>query len=210
MKRIIIADDHSIVRDGFEIMLSPIYGSENLTAVKNGKELLVELDKQSFELLILDVQLPDLTAFSLIPLVFERNKQQKILVFSMYPEKTMAKAMLDLGAKGYLNKVSESQTILNAVETILQGNTFLSDTMLQYFTNKYLKNQTEENPLELLSLREMEVLMLLLQGNGVLEIANLLNLSNSTVATYKGRIFEKMGVQNIIDLHNKCLSLGLV
>ena len=208
--KIAIVDDHKIVAQGLKMLIVPQYGKQHLQVFHNGKSLLEALSKQVFDLIILDIQLPDIMAFSLIPKILKEVPHQKIFVFSMYPEKIIAQMMFDLGAKGYLNKKADDSDILMAIKTVLNVERYMSDALKLFYTDKFLNKDHTINPLTTLSNRELEVMVLLLKGFGGLEIGNQLNLNSSTVATYKNRIFEKMAVTNIIELYNKGTILGLI
>lgn len=210
--KIAIVDDHSIIQEGLELLLSQVYGFNNCFSYYNGNELLEALGTQSFDLIILDVQLPDIMAFSLVPRILKINRKQRILIFSMYPEKILARPLFKLGIKGYLGKQAPRQEMLTAIETVLKGKVYMSEPLKTLFSKKYVKSEENEGEesMEELSSRELEVLLLLLKGEGVLEIGNNLNISPSTVATYKSRVFRKMAVNNVIELYHKGAALGMV
>ena len=209
MQKIVIVDDHSVVREGLKLMLGARYGEQNITLLENGKDLLTLLQEQVFDLIILDVQLPDIFAFSLIPLILEIKKRQKILILSMYDEIIMGQAFLERNAMGYVNKAAPRAELLLAIEMVLDGKQYVSTLLQEHLSNPNRKKVRETNPFLTLSNREKEVMLLMLRGLGILEISNFLDLKNTTVATYRKRIFDKMQVENVIELYKKSVLFGL-
>lgn len=208
--KIAIVDDHSIVREGIEVLINADTKQDFITCFKDGSSLLEALNTETFDLIITDIQLPDIMGFSLVSKILKIKPTQKILVFSMYPEKIVAKSLLRLGAMGYVNKEEDNETLLEAIDTILSNKRYISPSLQLHFSNKIINRESDENSVDALSNRELEVLILLFRGQGVLEIANILDINPSTVATYKSRILEKLKVRNSIQLYKKCQLLGLV
>jgi DNA-binding NarL/FixJ family response regulator len=120
-------------------------------------------------------------------------------MFSVYPDSLYAKRFLKLGAKGYLNKESGNDVIIQAVKSVLNGSIYMSNNLIQKITDDLISERTE-NVFEKLSDRELEVCLYIIKGFGITEIATILNLSTSTVGTHKARLFEKVGVQKEIEL----------
>lgn len=200
--KILIADDHSVVRQGVSLILRDFFTDMEVAQVDTFTLALDILDREVFSLILLDINLPGGNSVTMIDDVKAVQKKAKILVFSAYDEEQYALRYIQAGADGYLNKLSSEDKIILAVKTVLNGEKYISDTI-----KNMLKQHPEailyENPFFMLSNREMEITLLLVNGEGNLEIANKLNIGMSTVSTYKSRIFEKIGVNNVVSLAEK-------
>lgn len=198
--KIIIADDHEIVRAGVKFILAP---HENFTVVSEASsfaELTLILADNTCDILILDLNLGDRNG---IPAIHDINKSYpslNILVISMFPDDPYAIQSVQAGAIGYINKKKTSKELLNALDTIIDGKVYLNeeytDTLL-YGTE--LKKDTKPS-IETLSNREFEVYKMITSGISYKDIAEQLNLSPKTISTYRTRILEKLSLQNINQL----------
>lgn len=192
---LLIADDHVIIRRGLKFLLETHFGKIKITETDSTKGILSALKHTAFTHLILDMQLTDGNILEIFGQVHEKYPSLPVLIYSMSPEEIFGKRMLQLGASGYVNKQCSEDEVIRAMEIFFSGRKYMSQITSE---NKKKK----ENPFENLSEREMEVLLMLLKGKGVKEIASRLDLKSNTVATFKARIFDKIGVNNIIDLQN--------
>lgn len=199
--KILIADDHSVVRQGMSLILKEAFKGVKIIHTDSFEGAIVILKEDIVDLLLLDINLPGGNSIEMINDV-QQVQDTKILMFSAYDEEQYALNYINAGAKGYLNKLSSEDVIIKAIQTVLDGGDYVSlnlkDKISGVGTNKRL-----DNPLSVLSNREMEIAGLLTKGNGNLEIANKLNIGMSTVSTYKSRIFEKLGVNNVVSLVEK-------
>jgi len=160
------------------------------------------LNREQFDLILLDINLPGGNSVTMINDIRAIQLKVKILVFSAYDEDQYALRYIQAGADGYLNKLSSEEKIIEAVNTILNGELYIGDTIKNMLA-QHPDAMLYDNPFFLLSNREMEITLLLVNGEGNLEIANKLNIRMSTVSTYKSRIFEKLGVSNVVSLAEK-------
>ncbi|MGU3374872.1 response regulator [Chryseobacterium sp. M5A1_1a] len=192
--RILIADDHYVVRAGTALVLETAFPNLNIDFAENYEQVKKMLGVQQYDLLILDIDMPGTQYKKMIPELKDIQKSIKILVFSGY-NKDIAIQYIREGAEGYLNKQSSEEEIKNAVKTILEKGYFYPAELIGLI----IQNK-RNNPAEKLSSREYEIFKLLADGNGNLEIANRLNIQMSTVSTYKKRIFQKLDVGNIAEL----------
>ncbi|WP_335966734.1 response regulator transcription factor [Galbibacter sp. PAP.153] len=197
--KVLLVDDHFVVRQGVFLMLTnylktvTIYQAETISEAYNG------LNNEFFDLLILDVHFPKGSSLELLHYTKTKAPKTKILILSGLNEEQYAIRYIQAGADGYLNKMSSEKEIHNALNAILENKKYISKVIKEKITESIL-NKKPLNKLEILSNREMEVARLLSGGEGNLEIANRLNLSTTTVSTYKYRIFEKLKVTNVISL----------
>ncbi|RQO31676.1 DNA-binding response regulator [Taibaiella sp. KBW10] len=201
--KIIIADDHSVVRYGISQIAKSVYPDAEITFAVDFGSMLEETTKVQPALIICDINMPGCDSFNLVKNIKAESDTAKILVFSAYSEELYAPRFLLEGADGYLHKDADLATIRTALRDIMDKGRFISPAMTEYFLDASLsKKRVGANPLKLLSNREMEVASLLSQGLGLLEISNTLTLHSSTVSTYKNRVFEKLNISNIPELLN--------
>ena len=200
IKKILIVDDHFIVRSGLSLLLENEIDNVEIYGANDFQEALVECGKVNFDLVILDINLPGGKKCYMVDDLRELQKEVKILIFSAHEEEIYAFRYIQAGANGYLNKLSDSETIIKAVETVLEKGKFISNDILNKFIAFSQHRRESSNPLEDLTHRELEIAELLARGYGNLEIANELNIKMTTVSTHKLHIFKKVRVTNIIEL----------
>ncbi len=201
-KKILLADDHSVVRRGTGLILKEIFPNTEILHADSFDAVISVLSNEQIHLLILDINLPGGNTPTMVEKAKAIQSSLKILIFSAFDEEQYALRYLNAGADGYLNKLTSEDKIVAAVKSILQGERYVSERIKKkIIENTYSK--TPDNPLETLSNRELEIVTLFAQGEGNLEIANKLNIQTSTVSTYKNRIFDKLGVNNIVSLVEK-------
>ncbi|MBS1570234.1 MAG: response regulator transcription factor [Bacteroidetes bacterium] len=194
----LIADDHVIVRRGLRNLLHDQYHASDISEVATCKELLAVLNARSFTLLLLDLQLTDGSTLDHLGKICEEHPEMKVLVYTMRSEEVYAQRVLALGGAGYLSKESNEEEVVRAIRQVLQGKEYVSTSIEDHLQEK--DESAKNNPLHLLSDRELGVMDDLLAGLGVKEISLRLGLQPSTVATYKARLFDKLGVTNLLDL----------
>lgn len=202
MKRILIADDHSIVRIGTSMLIKEAITEEVIISEAATFEQALDLLKvNSFDLLLLDINIPGGDNLDMINAVRLRDNGVKILVFSSYDENIFAFRYIQAGAQGYIGKESGEDELKKAILHVLDGNIYLSDTMKeQRLKQMFNRKGSSSKPLEDLSNRETEVMNLLIKGLSTTEIAEALHVRLNTISTYKARIFEKLEVNNIVEL----------
>ena len=198
---ILIADDHAIVRIGLKIMIKHINSAINIEEAVDGTSVIQKLKSGTFDLLILDINMPRTESFSLTGYLLKEFPALKILVFTINQELLFAKRFLKLGAHGYMTKKSGEPEIRQAIQKILEGQIYVSDLLSEIISNDLI-NQKEDNPFERLSDREFEVVLQILKGYTVSEIAETLHVNRSTVGTHKSRILNKLGLSNTLELHS--------
>lgn len=201
---ILIADDHTIIRKGIKSLLDSEFSITNVFETESCKKIMDLLEARPFTHLILDMQLLDGNIMGYLQEIRSKFPSIQILIYSMSPEEIFGRRMLQLGADSYLSKQSPESEIIKALSLFLTNKKYIS-TSLQEQLDKDKKNRSREgmfNPLNELSDRETLVLAYLLKGEGVKEISNRLDVKPNTVATFKARLFNKLGVTNVIDLRN--------
>jgi two-component system, NarL family, invasion response regulator UvrY len=198
--RFLIADDHSIVRIGLINIIKKEFPHAEFDEMSDGNDVITFVRKKKYELLVLDVNMPGSDMHNIIDQVRVVENTQKILLISMNPEKVYALRYFKSGINGYVEKTASDEKILSAVRCVLAGKNYMSEDLTELMVNSYRKGDSG-NPFDKLSSREFEIAMYLDKGFAPGEIANIMSLHTSTVGTYKLRIFEKLKVKNIIDLH---------
>ena len=200
MKKVLIIEDHSIVIKGLKIIFEKEFVGYSPDIVSSMAEMMKALKNNDYCLAILDMQLEDGVSLNIIPDVIKLYPSLAILIFTGYPEEVYAQRLFSYGVKGYLNKNSEEREIIYALHTILAGKTYFSENYKNILLGKNENGYSTGNPFDLLSQRELETALLLLQGKRSSEICSELNIQPSTVTTYKIKIFTKLGVNNVVDL----------
>lgn len=199
--KILIVDDHLVVRTGVAIVLKEQIEDLNILNAENFFEAIIALKEQTFDLIILDINIPGGKNTEMIQGLRAIQPDIKILIFSAYEENEYASKYILSGANGYLNKLCSEEKMIFAVSSILETGKYIPAEIASKIIEAGL-NKTAINPLATLSKREFEIAELLVTGNGNLEISNRLNIHMSTVSTYKIRVFEKLKINNLVELIN--------
>ncbi len=206
MTEILIADDHGIVRLGTSIVVKEALPLARVTQAEDFDEMIALLSEKAYDLLLLDINMPGGNNIKMVEKILIKQPTIKILVFSSYDETLYALRYLQAGAAGYLNKNTSKADLKDAVLTVLQRGKYMSPEVRDMYYNTLTMGKSvikADNPLNKLSNREVDVAKYLVQGLGIMEVSKALNLSTSTVSTYKTRIFEKLQVDNIAELIEK-------
>lgn len=200
---VLVVDDHVIIRRGLRNLFREHYPQAELRESSSCADLLVQLRAKVPDLLMLDLQLSDGNAMDLLERIKAEHPAMHVLVYSMSPENLYGQRVLSMGGAGFLNKQSNEAEVLHAVRSVLKGRGYISHELQM----RGLEAQAAQggpplgtDPFGALSERELRVAEELLKGAGVKEIADRLGLQPTTVGTYKARLFDKLGVDNILDL----------
>ncbi len=205
MTRIVIADDHTMVREGLKQVLSAAPDLTLIGEARDGTEVMQLVRELDFDVLVLDLSMPGRSGTELIRQVHAEKPKLRILVLSMHEEKQYAVRAIKSGASGYLTKDSASTDLISAIRKVAGGGAFISTEVAEQFALGAMPN-TEGPPHSALSNREFEVFNMLVSGLAVSHIAEQLNLSVKTVSTHKARILQKMDLHNQSDLIRYAIS----
>jgi two-component system, NarL family, invasion response regulator UvrY len=208
MTRILIADDHAIVRRGLKELLQEELPEAQLAFSTTIPETMEQLRIGSWELLLLDIFMPGGNGFMVLKEIRLNHSEVPVLVISSAPEEEVGLLALRAGASGYLDKLAPSEKLVQAVRQILGGGTFLNASLAQQLGDQAFRRP--EARLENLSKREIQVLHLVVKGQSVKEIAAALLLSVKTIRTFRARILEKLHVQSDVELVHYALARGLI
>jgi two-component system, NarL family, invasion response regulator UvrY len=209
MMRILIADDHSVVRHGLERILLKEFPSASIEHVADGDELLKKATQENWDIIISDVSMPGKTGLEVIQQIKEQHPKIPMLMLSVHPEEHYAIRALKAGASGYLNKDMAPEELIKAVRSVLLGKRYITPSLAEKLADQ-LGNNVSTLPHETLSDREFEVFKLLASGKSIQEIAGSLFISSSTVSTYRSRILEKMNLKSNVDLTMYAIANKLV
>jgi len=208
MIRVLIADDHAIVREGIKHLFSLTQNITVVGEIASGPKTLEAVGRGGMDLLILDLNMPGTDGTELIASIREQDAKLPILVLSMHNEVQTIKRALKAGASGYVVKDSAPETLLAAVYQVAKGGRFIEQSLAErmLFNVNFFNNRL---PHELLTEREFDVMCMLAKGKGVNQIATKLGISNKTVSTHKARLMEKMNFSSSVELVRYALAHGL-
>ena len=208
MIRIVIADDHAIVREGLKRIVSLVDDMQVTGEAADGTEVMQRVRELSFDVLMLDLSMPGRSGMELIKLVHAEKPKLRILVLSMHQELQYAVRAIKSGASGYLTKESAPSLLEQAIRKLAGGGAFISAEVAEQLALGAMPGG-EGLPHENLSNREFEVLRMLVEGTSVTDIALRLKLSVKTVSSHKANLMHKMGLSNQSELIRYALKHGL-
>lgn len=201
LMKVLIAEDHKVVIKGTIQMLNETVDGAEACGVMDMAELMEALNRESYDLVILDINIPGGNKPTMIEKIRLVQPQIKILIFSGYDEAIYAYPYLQAGANGYLSKNSTETDFKLAIESVMNNAKYLSAAMQQQSIERLIgTGQSSEGGLKMLSARETEVLNLLIKGDTTAQIGKALDMKISTVSTHKIKIFKKLHVANLVEL----------
>lgn len=198
--RIVVADDHGIVRMGLIQTIKRLRPSAIISEVEDYKSLFKVIQKEELDLAIMDVNMPNGSVQEAIDYIKMHQPSLRILIFSSQDEELYAMRYLKMGAGGYLSKQSSNAVIETALTAMLSTGRYVSDEVKEAMFLESLNGTTKNSPFEALSDRELQIANKLAEGLPLKEISNQLNLHPSTISTYKIRLFEKLKVRSLPEL----------
>ncbi|MGE0357328.1 MAG: response regulator [Burkholderiales bacterium] len=199
MTRVLVADDHAIVREGLKRILEGQEGIDVVGEATNGHEVLERVREGGFDILMLDLSMPGKSGIDLIKQVKDESPKLRVLVLTMHEEDQYAVRAIRAGASGYLTKESAPGQLVSALRRLAEGRLYISANVAEQLALD-VQPRDDEAPHRHLSDREFEVFQLLVSGRSISEIAAQLHLSVKTVSTHKTRILQKMSVASVADL----------
>src|SRR5712672_2600038 len=209
MARVMIADDHAVVRAGLRQFLETDQGIREIGEAATGREVLEQLRLGAWDLLLLDINMPDRSGLDVLRQVRTTHPETRVLVLSGFPEKQYAVNVLRAGASGYINKEAATEELLTAVHGVLRGRRYVSPALAEQLVNG-LDEEPDQPMHARLSEREFQIFRKLAAGQAVSDIANELCISVKTVSTYRSRILEKMNFTTNADLTTYALRNELI
>ena len=209
MTRVLIVDDHAIVRRGLRALLSDEFHGAAFGEASDAQQAMKEVRREKWDVALLDITLPGKSGLDLLKELKAARPRLPVLVLSAHPEDQFALRALKAGAEGYLTKDSAPEELVKAIRKVLAGGRYVSPTLAEKLASNVRKDFTRM-PHETLSDREYEIMCLIASGKTVTEIAGDLSLSVKTISTYRTRILEKLGVKNSAAIVQYAIRNGLV
>ena len=209
MTNVLLVDDHTIVRKGLKQILDETEDIVVLSEASNGQEAIEEVDRNSFDVIVLDISMPGMSGLDVIKQLKTVAPALNVLVLSMHPEEQYAIRSLKAGAAGYLTKDKAPEELITAIRRVATGARYISSTLAERLAS-ILNNGSAKAPHETLSDREYQILCLIGAGVTVRQIADQLSLSIKTVSTYRTRLLRKMNLETNAELMRYTLDNQLV
>lgn len=209
MIRLVIADDHAIVREGLKRIVGDVADLQVVGEAADGTEVMQRVRELDFDVLVLDLSMPGRSGMELIKLVKSEKPKLRVLVLSMHQETQYAVRAIKSGASGYLTKESAPAQLEQAIRKIASGGAYISAEVAEQLALGAMPGAQSAAPHETLSDREFEVFRMLVAGDSVSDIAARLNLSVKTVSTHKANLMQKLGLSNQSELVRYALKHGL-
>ena len=206
MTRVLLVDDHPVIRQGFRRILTQAFSDLSVGEAETGEQAIALSQSSTWDLIILDLSLPGLSGLEVIRDVRRMQPESRIIVVSIHPPQQFARRALSVGAAAYLEKSAAPEEMVKAVAEVLEGRSYVSPSSLEAASGRDAITPQHE----LLSDREYQVLRMLGAGKTVSEIAAELSLSVKTVSTYRARILEKTGLRTTAELMHYVISHNLI
>ena len=207
---VMLADDHAVVRDGLRALLEGGNDLQVVGVAGNGREAVTEALRLRPDIVIMDIAMPELDGVEATRRIVERSPETRVLILSMYLSAEHIYRALQAGAQGYVLKESAGEEVVDAIRALRAGKRYLSHRITETVIDDYLREGTNVSPLDSLSLRERDVLQLVVEGRTNAAIAQALSLSPKTVETYRARIMKKLKVRDTVELVKFSMRHGLI
>lgn len=210
MIKILVADDHTIVREGLKLILGETDDMSVVGEAADGWETLEKVETGSYDIVLLDISMPGLNGLEVLKRLRDDYPDLPVLVLSMYPEQQYAIRAIKYGASGYITKEEASLSLTGAIRKVSAGGRYITRTVAEKLAECLAKNKVAELPHQLLSEREYDVMLAIASGKRLNLIAAELGVSAKTVSTYKARLLKKMSIQSDADIVRYVMESGLL
>ncbi len=209
MINVLLTDDHALVRTGIKRLLEDSKQIKIVGEADCGEACISLVADLKPDVILMDVNMPGMGGVEACRRILQRDPTQKIIILTIHTEQTFPKRLLEIGARGYLTKECDSSEMLNAIKQVHMGGSYIEPRIAQQLALSLLPGN-EENPVDRLSRREFQVMLMISQGLSNNEISERLCLSPKTVSTYRSRLLEKLGAHNEVDLIRIAVEQGMV
>lgn len=207
MAKVMIADDHAMLRQGLRTLLEQAQHQVMADAL-NGEEACLLVEKNHPDLLILDLDMPGIGGLETLKRILHRKPQMRVLVFSMHDDCIYATRAIQAGARGYVTKTEPPEVVLEAIQKILKGGRYINNELAQNLSMYHLESQ--ENPIQKLSPREFEVFRRIAHGEALAAIAKAMHIGYKTVANIQTNVRQKLGVETTGQLVHIAVRFGII
>jgi DNA-binding NarL/FixJ family response regulator len=210
--RVVLADDHTIVRDGLRALLEANPEIKVVGDAANGRQVVDKVRELEPDVVIMDISMPELNGIDATRQVLEASPQVRVIILSMSGTADHVFHALQAGVRGFLLKESAGREVMEAVQSVYAGEMYFSRPITHTLINDYMQNrvETQSGSLESLSMRENEIFCLVVEGKTSAEIGKSLNLSPKTVESYRSRMMQKLGIADLPELIKFAIKHGLI
>jgi DNA-binding NarL/FixJ family response regulator len=210
--RVVLADDHAVVRDGLRALLEANPDIKVVGDAADGRQVIAYVEQLQPDVVVMDINMPGLNGIEATRQILERLPEVRVIILSMLGTADHVFRALQAGVRGYLLKESAGREVVEAVQAVCAGEMYFSKPITFTMINDYIqyRQETHKAPLESLSLREHEILCLVVDGKTSAEIGRQLNLSPKTVESYRSRMMQKLGVSDVTELIKYAIKNGLI
>ncbi|MBL4681346.1 MAG: UvrY/SirA/GacA family response regulator transcription factor [Pseudomonadales bacterium] len=209
MIRVLVVDDHQLVRVGTVRLLSDIEGIEVVGQAESGEQAIDILRDIKPDVILMDVQMPGMGGLEATRRCLRADPEVKIIAVTIYEDEPYPSKLMEVGAVGYLTKRADVAEIVKAIKKVMSGQRYIGSEIAQQLVLKPYSNKSI-CPFELLSSREMQITLMVIEGYRVMDISEKLSLSPKTINSYRYRIFDKMDVQNDVGLTKLAIKYGII
>ena len=206
---VFLVDDHRVLRDGLRILLDTQDDIEVIGEAEDGNGTIKGINSKRPDVVVMDITMPELNGIDAAQVIHETLPEVGIVILSIHSDLEHIFRALQAGAQGYLLKESAGSEVISAVRAVYLGRRYLSPSIRDLVMEAYLNNRQIQSPLELLSMREREVLQLTVEGSSSAAIAERMNLSPKTIETYRSRLMGKLGVHDLTELVRFAIKHGI-
>jgi DNA-binding NarL/FixJ family response regulator len=207
---VLIADDHAVVRDGLLALLAKAEDLQVVGVAGNGRDVIDLAQRTRPDVVVMDIGMPELDGVEATRRLRETHPESRVLILSMHLSSEHVVRALHAGANGYVVKESAGEEVVEAIRAVFSGRRYLSHQISELMIDDFLRDGVQVSPLDRLSLRESDVLKLVVEGHTSADIAERLALSSKTVDTYRARIMRKLGVKDTVALVKFAMRHGIV
>lgn len=210
-RKIVLADDHAIVRNGVKAVLEKLGKNMEIVAeISNGKDLVDYAQKHGADVYVVDISMPVLNGIEAVERIVRRNPDAKVVMLSMYDDRVLVEKSLKAGAKGFIVKVSTADEIVDAIEEVAAGRFYLCSKVSKYIVQGFLgKSSSRKRDVTGLTPKEKEVLQLIAEGYSSKQIAKSFNLSLNTIHVHRNNIMKKLGIHKQAELVRYAIKEGI-
>jgi two-component system response regulator NreC len=211
--RVLVADDHAIVREGLRQLLNSQRDMEVVGEAEDGREAIEKAKSLRPDVTLLDIAMPRLSGLEAVRLIKEAVPNSQVVVLSMHKKEAYVHQVLDAGALGYVLKASPSSDVLEAIRAVYRGEYFLSSKIRAEVIGTYLENRREKPAVrgyDLLSEREQQVFRLIVEGNSTNQIADVLCVSPKTVEKHRANVMKKLGIHDVVAMVKYAIKIGII
>ncbi len=209
MIKVLLVDDHELVRTGIRRLLDDTSGIKVVGEADSGEEAFLQVRKLKPDVVLMDVNMPGIGGLEATRKLMQLDPSLKVIIVTIHTEEPFPTRLLEAGASGYLTKDCGINEIVNAIRAVIEGERYIGAEIAQQMALTMMPGATN-SPFQILSQREMQVMMMVTQGQNVQQISDKLCLSPKTISTYRHRLFEKLNVDNDVELTRLAIRHGIL